>query len=98
MARVTLYGGLRRLGRASGQEAPGATVRVVLNTLCATNVELARALLDGNGDLRPHVRVLVNGRDIELMRRLDTPLDESDQVAIFPPIAGGGQQYGRGMK
>lgn len=40
--------------------------------------------------LHRHVRVLVNGRHyIFLPNRLDTPLKAGDEVALFPPMAGG---------
>ena len=41
-------------------------------------------------ELGQHIAVLVNGRHYShLPGRLDTELKEGDDVAIFPPIAGG---------
>lgn len=41
-------------------------------------------------ELGQHIAVLVNGRHYShLPDRLDTELKEGDEVAIFPPIAGG---------
>ncbi|MCL5951382.1 MAG: MoaD/ThiS family protein [Chloroflexi bacterium] len=79
MARVTLYGGLRRHVSAPMQQLDSVTMR---------DAELQAALFE-NDRPRPHVRVLVNGRNLEWMRGLDTPLEQDHQVAIFPPIAGG---------
>lgn len=39
--------------------------------------------------LRETVNILVNGRSIVLMDGLNTKLNDSDSVAIFPPISGG---------
>jgi molybdopterin synthase sulfur carrier subunit len=56
--------------------------------LCLGNPDLCQAIYDGE-QLRPFVRITVNGHDIMLGQGLDTPLEESDSIAIFPPIAGG---------
>jgi molybdopterin converting factor small subunit len=39
--------------------------------------------------LHPYVRVMINGRDSELEQGLDTIVSTNDQIAIFPPLAGG---------
>jgi molybdopterin synthase sulfur carrier subunit len=44
----------------------------------------------GTRKLRGIVHVLVNGRSINLLEGLKTPLKDGDVVAIFPPVAGGG--------
>lgn len=36
-----------------------------------------------------HIRLLVNGRDIAFLDRLQTRMHESDEVLILPPVAGG---------
>lgn len=40
-------------------------------------------------ELGERVIVMVNGRRIEFLRGLDTPLAEGDTVQIFPVVAGG---------
>lgn len=86
--KIKLFGGLRQLAGRSQVDAAGATVREALENLCADDEQLRAAIFDGYA-LHPHVRVIVNGRDSELAQGLETPLTEDDQVAVFPPIAGG---------
>jgi len=43
----------------------------------------------GTRKLRGIVHILVNGRSINLLEGLKTPLKDGDVVAIFPPVAGG---------
>lgn len=88
MPQVRLFGSLRSQAAQPRFEVVGTTVREVLAAACAANESLGAAVLD-EGTLRPYVRVMLNGRDIELADGLDTPVAESDAVAIFPPLAGG---------
>lgn len=90
MPTIKLFGNLRQIAGAPQWTLPAENISSALSMLCSENAELQAAILD-NGALRPHVRVMVNGLDIELGLGLDTPLDPNDQVAIFPPIAGGEQ-------
>jgi len=85
---IKLYGGLRQKARASFLPASGATVRQALHYVCQQHPALQAAVFD-EGQLRPHVRVMINGRDVELDQGLETPVSEPDQIAVFPPIAGG---------
>ncbi len=41
------------------------------------------------GELREFLSILRNGRDIELIDGLNTPLTDDDKLSIFPPVAGG---------
>lgn len=42
------------------------------------------------GEISDHIAILVNGRHYShIPDKLDTQLQDGDQVAIFPPIAGG---------
>ena len=88
MTTVKLFGNLRDYSAAAVLDVPGDTVRDVLLQLCESNNELEQAIFDGD-NLRPHVRVMIDGRDIELAQGLDTPVPAKAQIAIFPPIAGG---------
>ena len=89
MPLVKLFGNLRQFAGAKHLDLPGTTVREVLEVLCANDDTLRDAIFQADEMLRPHVRVVVNGRDSELEQGLDTELGETDEVAVFPPIAGG---------
>lgn len=86
--KVKLFGNLRQMAENTEQDGSGTTVREVLTNLCADNKPLQAAIFEGN-ELRAHVRVIVNGRDSELAQGLETAVSNNDQIAIFPPIAGG---------
>lgn len=44
----------------------------------------------GTRRLRETVHILINGRAINLLEGLNTPLKDGDVIAIFPPVSGGG--------
>jgi MoaD family protein len=74
-------------------EAGSLTLRALLARLCSElDDEFARMVLDPASEtgIRREVAILVNGRHhTHLPGRLDTELADGDQVAIFPPVAGG---------
>jgi molybdopterin synthase sulfur carrier subunit len=43
----------------------------------------------GTKKVLSHIRLLVNGRDIEFMEGMNTVLQEGDEIFIFPPVSGG---------
>lgn len=88
MPQVKLFGGLRRHVTQHELEVPGTTINEVLQTLCDQYPALGEAIFDEE-ELRPHIRVLVAGRDMELNKGLKTAVNDDDGIAIFPPIAGG---------
>ena len=88
MATVKLFGNLRKHMDGSQLQISGGTVRAVLDLLCESHPSLYDAMLE-NGDLRPYFKIMLNGHDISLAKGLDTTVREDDQIAIFPPIAGG---------
>jgi molybdopterin synthase sulfur carrier subunit len=66
----------------------GATVGDVLADLEAEYEGLDGRLLE-DGDLRPQINVLRNGREVLHMEGTETPVEDGDTVAVFPPVAGG---------
>ncbi len=91
MAIVKLYANLRQMAGKKEVEVPGRTVRGVLEALSKVNPKLGEKILDG-GKLRAHFIVSVNGNNIVLADDLETEVNPEDEVAIFPPIAGGGRK------
>ena len=69
----------------------GSTVKDVLSTLVETYGESLNAeLFDSGGDLFPYIRLMVNGRDIAFLeKKMETVLQEGDEILIFPPVGGG---------
>ena len=88
MATVKLFGNLRKLVDGTPSEIPGANVRVIVENLCNGYPSLCDALLE-EGEIRPFYKITLNGHDIQLIDGLDTLVKDADQIAIFPPIAGG---------
>lgn len=67
----------------------GETVRGLLENLCSAYPGLRQHLFDSAGRTKPHIIILKNGRNIASLQQLDTPIDDNDVVALFPPVAGG---------
>jgi molybdopterin synthase sulfur carrier subunit len=68
------------------------TIRGVLHELSNRFGERFRDLVfdPHTGEMRDHIVILVNGRHYRnLTGGLDTDLRQGDEVAIFPPVAGG---------
>ena len=88
MAQVKFFGALRKKAGVPSMQFDGVTVAAVLEAACLDNLLLKQALFDG-AQLRPHVRVMVNGLGVDALLGLDTPVGERDTLAIFPPLSGG---------
>lgn len=83
MAVVTFLGDVRKAAGQARVDVKADSVRGLLATLSdAVSPAFAR-LLFKNGVLQPDVEVLVNGRNIEFLKMLDTSLRPTDQVTIF---------------
>jgi MoaD family protein len=67
----------------------GETVRQLLQILGKQYAGFLSRILEPDGQLRPYVSILENGRNIRSLNDLDTRLAEGDVIAIFPPLAGG---------
>lgn len=67
----------------------GATVGEALAAIEAEFPELAGDVLDDDGEIRPHLSVLKNGREVVHLDGTETRLEDGDRVSVFPPVAGG---------
>ncbi|WP_411964426.1 ubiquitin-like small modifier protein 1 [Haloferax sp. YSMS24] len=65
-----------------------STVGDVLRALEAEYDGLSGELIE-DGDVRPHVNVLKNGREVVHLEGLETTLEDGDKISVFPPVAGG---------
>ncbi len=69
--------------------AEGWTVRKLLDHLAVLHPAFDEAIYDEQGALRDYVIVMRNRRHIDTYDGLQTGLSEGDEIAIFPPVAGG---------
>ena len=76
-------------GKELGVELDGkATVMDLLTGLCAPHGS-HDMIFDESGMIKKYVNILVNGRHIQSLSGTRTELCDGDEVAIFPPVAGG---------
>jgi MoaD family protein len=85
MPAVKLFANLRKLAGTKEISVSGTTLRLALNELVKQSPSLAGIVFD-NEEIRPHVLITLNGHNIT---DFETPVTEQDNIAVFPPIAGG---------
>ena len=90
---IRLYATLRaRVGGERDVEIgwrAGTNVGDAIRELIARKPELEGHIVDAQGHVVPYVSVFVEGRDIRYLDGLATSLADGDEIAIFPPVAGG---------
>ena len=68
----------------------GITVRAMLEKVFEVYPPLRKELMTSDNQLLGHVHVFVNGRDVPyLVEVLETPIQASDKLDIFPAVGGG---------
>ncbi|MEJ2723191.1 MAG: MoaD/ThiS family protein [Deltaproteobacteria bacterium] len=69
----------------------GSTLGELVTTLAERwGDELASHLFKPkSSSVLPHIRFMVNGRDIAFLNRMETVLENGDEILILPPVAGG---------
>jgi molybdopterin synthase sulfur carrier subunit len=67
----------------------GDRVIDVLDKMVVMYPKLKDEIFTGEKELLPFVHVYVNGRNIIHLDNLQTKVEETDQFALFPPVAGG---------
>ncbi|MEA1895676.1 MAG: ubiquitin-like small modifier protein 1 [Euryarchaeota archaeon] len=90
MINVKAFARFREVfGKELGVELDGkATMTDLLNRLCAPH-DAHDIIFDESGGIKKYVNILVNGRHMQSISGTRTELADGDEVAIFPPVAGG---------
>ncbi|HEU4325837.1 MAG TPA: ubiquitin-like small modifier protein 1 [Roseiflexaceae bacterium] len=70
-------------------EVNGATVQQVFSALEERYPGTRAEIYDDQGEIKRFVAVFVNGKDIRTLARVETTVNEQDEVYIVPAIAGG---------
>ena len=84
--KVLIPGALRSYTEQSHVEVSGATLGAVLAELDHRYSGIRFRMIDEQDQLRPHIRVFVNGKQVY---DLSQPLDATDEVVIVQALSGG---------
>jgi sulfur-carrier protein len=88
---VKVFANLRKIcgGVSVTVQANGNRVIDVLDELIRKFPELQEEIFTPEKTLKPFVHVFINGRNVIHADGLETKVNETDQFALFPPVAGG---------
>ena len=93
MTKIKLFATLRDIaGGVTSLDIPlegVQTARDVVRIIQGAHPALGAEMLDDSGELTGKVHLLVNGRNIEWLDKLDTPVSATDTLVLIPPVAGG---------
>jgi sulfur-carrier protein len=91
--KVNFYATLREIvGQKTIEiDIPSAsTIGYLVQQMVQQFPNLGPALIDADGQLRRHVHVFVNGRDVPFLeKQMDTVLAAEDVISVFPAVGGG---------
>jgi MoaD family protein len=67
----------------------GNTVAEVLDNLADEYPTLRHMIFDESEEVPAHINIYVNNQEIRTLRGKETPLEDGDEMAVIPAIAGG---------
>jgi molybdopterin converting factor small subunit len=89
VAHVDFTPNLKRHVDCPAEEISAATVGELLASYFARRPDVRSFVLDDQGAVRRHVKILVDGRNIRDRQKLSDPLAVTSQVHIFQALSGG---------
>ena len=89
MAKVVFTPNIQRHVALPEAEAPGRTVRDVLETVFADNPQARGYVLDDQAGLRKHISIFVDGKMIRDRARLADAVSETSTIHVFQALSGG---------
>jgi molybdopterin synthase sulfur carrier subunit len=89
MAKVFFTANIQRHVVCPQTEAPGSTVREVLDAVFTGNPQARSYVLDDQAALRRHMTIFVDGRIISDRVRLSDAVGENSSIHVFQALSGG---------
>jgi molybdopterin converting factor small subunit len=90
VAVFRIPGPLRNLsGGESTVDVEAQDLRAAIDELDSKHPGFKGRLLDDQGQPRQFVNLFLNDEDVRMGKGLDSPVAESDEIAIVPAVAGG---------
>ena len=92
MFRIFLSGHLKSFSGGSTEFAVAGDPRTVgdaLDSLWAERSALRDRILNEQGEIRQHVNIFYDGRDVRRLNGLDTKIAPNSELHIFNAVSGG---------
>ena len=89
MAKVAFTQNIQRHVACPETEAPGSTVREVLDHVFAGNPRARGYVLDEHGGLRKHMLIFVDGAVIRDRVHLSDAVGAASRIYVFQSLSGG---------
>lgn len=89
--RIRFFARFRELLGTDITAEPEAEVSLLrlVQDVAGKNKEGFDAIFDEKGGFRGFVILMKNGRRVETVVAAETPVEDGDEIAVFPPVAGG---------
>ncbi|MEZ5856856.1 MAG: MoaD/ThiS family protein [Hyphomicrobiaceae bacterium] len=89
MAKVSFTANIQRHVTCPDTEAPGATVREVLDAVFRDNPRARGYVLDDQSALRRHMAIFLDGALITDRATLSDPVSPTSTIHVFQALSGG---------
>jgi molybdopterin converting factor small subunit len=89
MATVHFTANLRRHVECPSADFAAGTVHELLEHYFAARPQVRGFVLDDQGEVRKHVKILVDGSNLRDRARLTDALQNNSQVHVFQALSGG---------
>ena len=89
MARVVFTSNIQRHVICPDADAPGQTVRQVLENVFAKNSQARNYVLDDQSALRKHMTIFVDGQMVRDRKRLEDSVSETSLIHVLQALSGG---------
>ena len=89
MPKVSFTPNIQRHVLCPDTEAPGASVREVLDNVFADNPRARSYVLDDQGGLRKHMTIFVDGETIRDRLKLSDKVRPDSMIRVFQALSGG---------
>lgn len=89
MAKVVFTANIQRHVVCPDVDAPGHSVREVLDKVFTENPQARGYVLDDQSALRKHITIFVDGKVIGDRTRLSDVVNETSKIYVFQALSGG---------
>lgn len=89
MAKVSFTANIQRHVACPDCEAPGATLKEVLDEVFGENPAARGYVLDDQGGLRKHMTVFIDGRQVRDRRGLSDAVAGDSSIHVIQALSGG---------